>query len=94
MLLIGLEHKFHDNKRVTNSPLRRTEHESLDWEPAVVNTIPLVHVSLLILLYADIQLKVPEAVQHIFFSQALQPLPRVANIHNNTKTNHHHLNEL
>ena len=94
MLLIGLEHKFHDNKRVTNSPLRRTEHESLDWEPAVVNTIPLVPVSLLILLYADIQLKVPEAVQHIFFSQALQPLPRVANIHNNTKTNHHHLNEL
>ena len=94
MLLIGFEHKFHDNKRVTNSPLRRTEHESLDWEPAVVNTIPLVYVSLLILLYADIQLKVPEAVQDIFFSQALQSLPRVANAHNNTKTNHHHLNEL
>ena len=94
MLLIGFEHKLHDNKRVTNSPLRRTEHESLDWEAAVVNTIPLVYVSLLVLLYADIQLKVPEAVQGTFFFQALQPLPGVANVHNNTKTNHHHLNEL
>ena len=47
--------QFHDNKRVANSPLRVTEHKSLDWEPAVVTTIPPVYVSLLILLCADIQ---------------------------------------
>ena len=54
---IGFEHKFHGNKRVANSPLRGTEQESLDWEPTVVTTIPLVYVRLLILLCVDIQLQ-------------------------------------
>ena len=55
---IGFKHKFHDNKKVANSPLRGPEHRSLDWWPAVLVTIQLIYVSLLILLCADIQLPV------------------------------------
>ena len=49
--------QFH-NKRVATCLLRVTEHRYLEWEPAVVTTVPLVYVSLLILLCADIQLQV------------------------------------
>ena len=55
---IGFKHKFHDNKRVSNSPLQGTENRSPDWQHAVVTTIRLAYVSLLILLCADIQLQV------------------------------------
>ena len=56
--LYRFQSQFHDNKRVTNSPLRVTEHRSPDWKPVVVTTIPLVFASLLILLCADTQLEV------------------------------------
>ena len=101
-LPIGCKHKFHDNKKVTNSFLWETEHRSPDWQPLVVTTMWLAYTSLLVLLSADIQLQILKwpwahfnflrlCKTRLFF-QALQPLPIVANSPSNIKVNHHQLN--
>ena len=74
------------------------EYGSPEWEPTVLTTKPLVHVSLWILRSLYIQLQVLKWPRAHFTSRRLcktfflctLPLPRLVNTSNKTKANHHH----